>query len=160
MNIVNIRNLPTITLNVVTDDGMKQLSKEAIIEILDTSGLDLVEVSNGEKPVYKILDYKKYLYEKEKTEKRNHLHNQATKEVKFGLNIQSHDIDTKLKNVKKFLADKDKVKIVVVMHGREAAHPEKAVSLANSILSQIHNGKVDSQIKAEGKFVTVMVKPI
>ena len=160
MNVVNIKDITDKVLNVVTDEGMKQLSREAVIEMLKKSGLDLVDVSNGNNPVYKILDYNKYLYKKKKVEKQNQSHKQTTKEVKFGLNIQPHDINTKLKNIKKFLANKDKVRIVIEMHGREVTRPEFAIALANNILSQIDNGKADSQVKSNGRTVSVVVKPL
>lgn len=159
MKLVNVKKLNQSTFNVVTDEGIKQLSRKEVIEKLNESGLDLVEVSSSVTPIYKIMDYQKFLYEKEKKRKRNQKSNQVTKEMKFSLNIQEHDIKTKLKNIRRFLDAKDKVRIIVEMRGRESTYPEKALSLVSNILSQIDNGKLETNIKIEGRIASVTVRP-
>jgi len=159
VKLVDVNTLNQQTFNVVFEGGVKQISKNALVAKLNDSGLDLVEVSGGDNPIYKIMNFQKTVYEKEKKKKQN-TKAHVVKEIKFSVNIQNHDIQTKLKNIKKILNGKDKVKIVVEMKGREVTHPEKAVVLMDNILSQIDSGKPDSKVKVEERFVTVLVKPL
>ena len=93
----------------------------------DNLNLDLVEISpNTNPPVCKILDYGKYIYEKQKLDKKNRKkqHVIHVKEIRIRPNTGDHDLLTKLARAKKFLESGDKVKITVMYRGREMARKE------------------------------------
>ena len=98
--------------------------------------LDLVIVSPDQAPpVAKILDYGKYKFETEKRAKdaRKKQHAPDVKEVKMRYKIDVHDYNVKVKNIKKFLAAGNKVKILVTLRGREIQHSNLAFDLINRI---------------------------
>ncbi len=97
------------------------------LQIARDRGLDLVEVAPlANPPVCRVLDYSKYRYEKEKQRKEANKHNKGghVKEVRFGLKIGEHDFDTKVRNIKRFLDGRDKVRVTVVFRGREMEHKD------------------------------------
>jgi translation initiation factor IF-3 len=93
----------------------------------EAAGLDLVEVSpNAEPPVCRIMDYGKYLYEqsKKQAEARKKQTVVEVKEIKLRPKTEKHDIDFKLRNIRKFLEQKNKVKITVRFRGREIVYAD------------------------------------
>ena len=101
-------------------------TREALTKAEDF-GLDLVEVQpNADPPVCKILDYGKFKYEAQKraNEARKKQKTIEVKEIKFRPNIDEHDYQVKMRNVSKFLAAGDKVKVTLRFRGREMAHKE------------------------------------
>ncbi|MFC2447903.1 MAG: translation initiation factor IF-3, partial [Candidatus Nanoperiomorbus sp.] len=100
-------------------------------------GLDLVEISpNAAPPVAKIVDWGKYQYQKMKEQQRNrkNAHSSEIKQMRLGLKISQNDLNIKLRKVRKFLLDGDKVKIQLIFRGREMAHPEVGRDLLSKIL--------------------------
>src|SRR5205807_6206919 len=84
--------------------------------------LDLVEISpTAQPPVCRIMDYGKYLYEQEKREREAKKHQKTitVKEVKFSINVDEHDYETKRNHVIRFLEDGNKVKASLRFRGRE-----------------------------------------
>lgn len=157
MKLVNIENVYGDTLNIVSDEGLVRMSRKDVSRQLADGGLDLVEINNNQSPVYKIMDYNKFLYQKnKKTKQKSDI--SKTKEIKIGLNIQRHDMDIKINNIRKHLSKKNKVKIIIQMRGREVLSPERAFKLLRETLPEITNGEA-SQIKLEGKLVFVIVNP-
>ena len=99
----------------------------------EDAGLDLVVISpNQVPPVAKILNYGKYKYELAKkakeTKKKQHVID--IKEIKVRYKIDTHDYEVRLKNIRKFIAQGNKVKIVVMLRGREMQHSHLAMELA------------------------------
>ena len=104
----------------------------------EDKGLDLILVSpNQEPPVAKILDYGKYKYETEKRAKeaKKKQHTVDIKEIKVRYKIDIHDYNVKINAIKKFLASGNKVKIVVMLRGREMQHNHLAYDLACGIVN-------------------------
>jgi translation initiation factor IF-3 len=116
-------------VRVIDQDG-EQRGVMGIAEALalaDTAGMQLVEVNPKATPsVCKIMDYGKFKYEVAKREREARKHQKAldVKEVKFRPRTHEHDFDFKLKHVRRFLDDGDKVRLVVQFRGREVVHPE------------------------------------
>lgn len=112
------------------------------MDLAAAAGLQLVEVNpKANPPVCKIMDYGKYKYETAKRE-RETKKNQKTlelKEVKFRPKTHGHDFEFKLRHVRRFLDDGDKVKLVVQFRGREVIHPETG----RDILEQVCKGVAD-----------------
>ncbi|MDP2671408.1 MAG: translation initiation factor IF-3 [bacterium] len=131
------------------DSAGKQLGVVGIEEArrqAQEQGLDLVEVAASAKPpVVKIIDFKKFKYEEAKRERqaRKHTHETDTKEVWLGPLISTHDLETRLKRAKEFLAAGDRVKLNVRFSGREMAHPE----FGHEVLKKSEESLVDFGIK-------------
>ena len=126
--------------------------------------LDLVEVSpNANPPVCKILNYGKYKYELEKKAKeaKKKQHVVDVKEVKVRYKIDTHDYEVRLKNIRKFISQGNKVKIVVMLRGREMQHSSLAIDLANRFIADLANDPVTVEKKpmVEGRNVTAWLAP-
>ena len=94
---------------------------EKALEMAEAQGLDLVEISpNATPPVCKIIDYKKFLYEKKRKEKEMKANSKQSevKEIRFTPSTDEHDFDFKCKHAEKFLKEGDKVKAYVQFKGR------------------------------------------
>lgn len=130
------------------------------LKMADEAGLDLVLISpNQVPPVAKILDYGKYKYElaKKAKEVKKKQHAVEIKEVKVRYKIDVHDYEVRLKSVRKFISQGNKVKIVVMLRGREMQHANLAFDLANRFLTDLANDPVQLEKKPalEGRNVTL-----
>lgn len=126
--------------------------------------LDLVIVSpNQEPPVAKILDYGKYKYEvaKRAKEAKKKQKTVELKEIKIRYKIDVHDYNVRIKSIKKFLADGNKVKIVVMLRGREMQHNQLAYDLAERFLNDLKDVKMTVERKPllEGRNVITILAP-
>lgn len=134
------------------DEEGKQLgvmSRDQALEIARNKDLDLVEVSPDSRPVVcRIINYDKYRYQLEKKEKQQRKTSKKTemKEVRLGVRTGEHDLDFKRKKVMEFLKDGRKVKIELVMKGRERAHRELAREVLVAFLDKL---KDETDIKVE-----------
>lgn len=126
-------------------------------------GLDLVEISaSASPPVCKILDYGKYKYELKKKahEARKKQVVVKLKEVKMRPNTEEHDFQFKLRHMKRFLEEGDKVKITVVFKGREMAYSERGRVLLNKVIEEIKDeGKVEYPPTMEGRSMIMVLVP-
>ena len=126
--------------------------------------MDLVVVSpNQSPPVAKIIDWGKYKYETEKRAKeaRKKQHVVEVKEVKMRYKIDTHDYEVRMKAARKFLAQQNKVKLVVMLRGREIQHNKLAFDLANKFLEDIKDANpiVEKNPMLEGKNVVAILAP-
>lgn len=149
----------------VVDQSGAQLGIMSRREALDKAreaGLDLVEISpNAQPPVAKIIDWGKYQYQKMKEQQRNKksAHASEMKQIRLGLKIGENDLQIKLRKIRKFLLDGDKVKIQIVFRGREMAHPEVGRKLLDSILEQLSDVAVaDNKPTMAGRNLSVIVR--
>jgi translation initiation factor IF-3 len=125
--------------------------------------LDLVEVNpKAEPPVCKIMDFGKYKYE-EKKKQRDAKKKQTQvliKEIKLRPKTDDHDLDWKVRDMKRFLGEGDKVKITVRFRGREITHPERAHMVINRILKELEGLiVVEVPAKLEGKAMGILLAP-
>ncbi len=133
------------------------------IELAAEVGLDLVEVSpNADPPVCKILDYGKYKYEEQK--RRNEARKKQkvidVKEIKMRPNIDVHDYDVKMRSVRRFLDDGDKVKVTIRFRGRELSHQERGMDVLDRVREELVNiAKVEMFPKMEGRMMIMVVAP-
>lgn len=117
-------------------------------------GLDLVEISpNARPPVVKLIDYGKFKYDqqKKKNDAKKRQNQTQLKEVQFRPAIDSHDLETKLDRVQRFLLQGDKVKLVMQFRGREMAYREAGKERFNSIIEQIM--EMGAKVESEPKMV-------
>ncbi|XVN43577.1 MAG: translation initiation factor IF-3 [Candidatus Rickettsia vulgarisii] len=136
--------------------------KDALLKA-ERAGLDLVEISpNAKPPVCKILDFGKYKYESKQRvhEAKKKQKVVVLKEMKFRLNIGQGDFDVKLRKIKDFLKEGDKVKISLWFKGREIIHNEIGMDLFKRITAELEGiAKIDSAPKMEGKQITMLISP-
>ncbi|MCE2920198.1 MAG: translation initiation factor IF-3 [Roseomonas sp.] len=137
-------------------------AREALIRAYDV-GLDLVEISpNAVPPVCKILDYGKYKYEQQKkaNEARKKQKVVEIKEIKVRPNIDDHDYDVKMKQMKNFIGEGDKVKVTLRFRGREMAHQELGVKVLERIRNDLNElVKVEQMPKLENRQMVMVVSP-
>jgi len=129
----------------------------------DNLNLDLVEISpNTNPPVCKILDYGKYIYEKQKLDKKNKKkqHIIHVKEIRVRPNTGDHDLLTKLSRAKKFLEAGDKVKITVMYRGREMARQDMGIDTLNRVVDILDDfAEIDKQANLEGRRLSLILSP-
>jgi translation initiation factor IF-3 len=115
-----------------------RMNFNAARDLANREGLDLIEINKqGDTSVYKIMDHGKWLYEQKKKLKDNKPQARQLKEMKFGMRIERHDEETKIRHIKEFLEKDFDVRIIVEMHGRERSHPGLADEKLNSILTEL-----------------------
>ncbi len=134
------------------------------LAMAEEADLDLVVVSqNQEPPVCKILNYGKYRYELEKKAKeaKKKQHTVDVKEVKVRYKIDTHDYQVRIKNINKFISQGNKVKIVVMLRGREMQHSNLAFDLANKFMADLEGDTimVEKKPQLEGRNVTLFLAP-
>lgn len=133
------------------------------LERADQAGLDLVEIApQAEPPVCKILDYGKYKYEiqKKKNEARKRQKVIDVKEIKLRPGIDDHDYDVKMRAMKKFLGEGDKVKVTLRFRGREMAHQELGAQLLDRVRADLNElTKIEQYPRMEGRQMTMVMAP-
>lgn len=129
----------------------------------DEVGLQLVEVNpKASPPVCKIMDYGRYKYELAKRERdaRKHQTKVEVKEVKFRPKTAGHDFDYKVRHVRRFLEDGDKVRLLVQFRGREVVHPETGRSILERVCKEVADIASVSQIaNMEGNRMNMILAP-
>ena len=129
------------------------MSSKDALNLARDQGVDLVEIAaNANPPVVKIIDWGKFQYQKMKEEAKNrrkaHEKQSELKQMKFGLKISDNDLNIKVRKINGFLADGDRVKIMVIFRGREMAHKEVGHTILTKILNAI---EATQPIIVEGK---------
>ena len=158
-------NILSSTIRLVKEDGemVGVVSLEDGLQAADEVGLDLVEVSpNADPPVCKILDYGKLKYQdqKKKSEARKRQKVIVVKEIKMRPNIDSHDYDVKMRNVRKFLGEGDKVKVTLRFRGREMAHQDRGMMVLDRVAEELDEiAKIEQFPKMEGRQMVMVVAP-
>jgi len=157
--------IPFKELLVISNTGeqLGVMSKNDALNKAYELDLDLLVVApNAKTPVAKILDYNKFKFDQQKREKENKKNQKVvqTKEIRLSVTIQTHDLETKAKACKKFLADGDKVKISVRLMGRLAGRPELGKAIMDDLLNMIGDScKIDLPSKQEGKNLFMVIAP-
>ena len=126
-------------------------------------GLDLVEVApNARPPVCRIMDYGRYKYEQAKAEReaRKKQHVTQMKEIKMRPNIEEHDFEFKTRHIKRFLQERDKVKVTIMFRGREMAHTENGKEVLDDVVEEIGElAIVEQQARLEGRNMFLILAP-
>ncbi|MCZ2102582.1 MAG: translation initiation factor IF-3 [Chitinophagales bacterium] len=134
-----------------------------VIEWAEELEMDLVEISpNADPPVCKIIDYKKFIYDRKKKEKELKAKTAKTviKEIRFGPNTDDHDFDFKVKHAKKFLEDGEKIKAYVHFKGRAIVFKDRGELILLRFLKELEElGAAEELPKLEGKRMIVMIAP-
>jgi len=126
-------------------------------------GLDLVEISpNASPPVCKLLDYGKYKYQEQKkqAEARKKQKVVEVKEIKFRPMIDNHDYDVKMRSMRRFFEEGDKVKVTLRFRGREMAHQELGIKLLDRVKDDTAGlAKVEMEPRVEGRQMVMVLAP-
>ncbi|TDD98828.1 translation initiation factor IF-3 [Jiangella asiatica] len=136
---------------------------EDALRLAAEADLDLVEVAPGARPpVTRLMDYGKFKYEsamKERAARRNQSH-VLIKEQKLRPKIDKHDYETKKRNVERFLAEGDKVKVTIMFRGREQSRPELGFRLLQRLAEDVTDlGFVESSPKQDGRNMIMVLGP-
>jgi translation initiation factor IF-3 len=150
----------------VVDENGEQLGVISIskaLELAEEAALDLVEVAPGaDPPVCKILDYGKYKYEaqKKKNEAKKKQKVIDVKEIKMRPGIDDHDYQVKMRNMRRFIEDGDKVKVTIRFRGREMAHQNLGMNVLDRVREELDEvSKVEQYPKIEGRQMVMVIAP-
>jgi len=150
---------------VIGQDG-SQLGIVPLKKALDLAAedhLDLVEVApNANPPVCKIMDYGKFKYQQSKRSQEAKKKQTViqVKEVKVRPKTDEHDLQVKIRHIKRFLGQKDKAKVTIVFRGREIAYTDQGVKILERIEEELKDEAVIEQhAKMEGRNMVMILAP-
>jgi translation initiation factor IF-3 len=159
------REIRVPQVQLIDDEGNNRgvVSINEALQLAEEAGLDLVEISpNQQPPVCKITDLGKLKYQSQKkaAEARKRQKTIEVKEIKMRPNIDTHDYEVKMKAVRRFFDEGDKVKITLRFRGREMAHLELGMKLLNRVREEVEPiAKVEAEPKLEGRQMMMVLAP-
>lgn len=152
-------------VRLIGDDGeqLGVMATVAALRLAEEKDMDLVMISPAAKPpVCKIMNYGKFRFEQAKREKEAKKNQRVmeVKEIRMSPGIGDNDINTKLKNAQKFLADGDRVKVTVRFRGRQMAHTDIGRGLLHDFAAKCEEvGTMDKEPKLEGRNMSTFLSP-
>jgi translation initiation factor IF-3 len=159
------RQIHAKTVRLIASDG-SQLGIVSIQEALDAArehGLDLVEVSpNSDPPVCRVMDYGKFKYQASKREQGARKKGKAfqVKEIKLRPHTEEHDLGFKIRNLRRFLDKKNRVKVTVIFRGREIAYKDVGKELLERVAEEVMDqGTVEQPPREEGRNLSMFIVP-
>jgi len=140
------------------------LPRAEAVALAKEAGLDLVEVAaTADPPVCRIMDFGRFKYEqqqKKKEARRNQTVVQI-KEIKVRPKTDDHDYETKLRHIRRFLADGDRCKVTVFFRGREIVHKDRGQSILDRVIEDTRDvAKVEQEPSAEGRTLQMLLMPL
>lgn len=155
--------LPRVQLVDAEGTNRGIVALEEALQLAEDAGLDLVEVApNADPPVCKVLDYGRFKFQTQKkaAEARKKQKTFEIKEIKMRPNIDSHDYEVKMKSIRKFFEEGDKVKVTLRFRGREMAHQNLGMELLNKVRDDTRElAKVEAEPKLEGRQMVMVLAP-
>lgn len=146
-----------------TGEQLGIMSARDAQKIADDKNLDLVKISpNAKPPVCKIMDYSKYKFDLAKKEKEAKKKQKVieTKEVRLSPSIDTHDVETKVKNAIKFLKAGNKVKVSIRFRGREMARQDAAIEIMKNFAEKVSEfGQIEKEPKMEARTMAMFIGP-
>ena len=153
-------------VRVINPDG-QQLGIYPIRQALTIAqelGLDLVEINpKADPPVCRIMDYGKFKYEQKKQTNvaRKKQKVIEVKEIKMRPKTDTHDFETKLKHVRRFIEEGNKARLTIRFRGRELAHPEVAAKQLDKMVQAVKDiAVVEQNYQMEGRMMTMVIAPL
>jgi len=159
------RDIRVPRVQLIDDEGKNRgiVPIQEALALADGAGLDLVEiVPNAEPPVCKIVDLGKLKYQNQKkaAEARRNQKVVEIKEIKMRPNIDDHDYEVKMKAVRRFFEEGDKVKLTLRFRGREMAHMEIGMDLLSRVREELAPiAKVEAEPRLEGRQMQMVLAP-
>ncbi|HEV7255069.1 MAG TPA: translation initiation factor IF-3 [Mesorhizobium sp.] len=155
--------VPRVQLIDASGANQGEVDINTALLLAEEAGLDLVEISpNAQPPVCKILDLGKLKYanQKKAAEARKNQKVIEIKEIKMRPNIDDHDYEVKMRAVRRFFEEGDKVKLTLRFRGREMAHMELGMQLLNKVREEVAPiAKVEAEPKLEGRQMMMVLSP-
>ena len=146
-----------------TGEQLGIMSARDAQKIADDKNLDLVKIShNAKPPVCKIMDYSKYKFDLAKKEKEAKKKQKVieTKEVRLSPSIDTHDVETKVKNAIKFLKAGNKVKVSIRFRGREMSRQDAAIEIMKNFAEKVSEfGQIEKEPKMEARIMAMFIGP-
>nr|WP_212667439.1 translation initiation factor IF-3 [Neptunomonas phycophila] len=157
-------NIKAHELRLIDADGgqVGVVSLNQALDMAQEAELDLVQISDSDPIVCKLMDYGKFQYEKKKqdAEAKKKQHQIQVKEMKFRPGTDEGDYQVKLRNLMRFLEAGDKAKVTLRFRGREMAHQELGMQLMNRIEADLEEyGSVEQRAKMEGRQMIMVIAP-
>ena len=152
-------------IRLISDTGEQLgiMSSRDAQKLADDKSLDLVKISPQAKPpVCKIMDYSKYKFDLAKKEKEAKKKQKVveTKEVRLSPNIDTHDVETKVKNAVKFLKAGNKVKVSIRFRGSEMTRQDAAIEIMKSFAEKVSEfGQIEKETKMEARTMAMFLGP-
>ena len=160
------RNITSPQVRLIDMHGT-MLGVKPLIEAVNMAkgaSLDLVEISpDANPPVCKVMDFSKFLYEKDKQDKENRKKQKAgvLKEIRLNPRIASHDLQTKVKHIEQFLKEHNKVRVTVVFRGRENQHRNLGEEILNAVRDHLSTvGAPEGRPQMMGNRMSIMLAPV
>ena len=148
---------------ILEEEQLGVMPTHEALRLAEEKGLDLVEISpRAFPPVCRIMDYGKYKYEeaKKKQQARKRASTVETKEIKFRPKTEEHDMDFKVKHVRRFLEGGNKVRLAVVFRGREITHPQTGMNVLNRVVEATSDlATVEVTPNMEGRRMIMIIAP-
>jgi len=152
-------------IRVIDSDGsnLDVMDTSAAIKLAQEKELDLVEVHpKADPPIAKIMDYGQFKYQKEKEARklRANQHKVEVKGLRLSVRISDHDLGIRIKQAKKFLESGDKVKVEIVLRGRERRHPDLAKDQIQEFINKLNNElevKTEQAVAKQGNMMSALV---
>lgn len=155
--------VPQVRVIDAEGNQMGVLATKDALAAAETAGLDLVEIApTATPPVCRIMDYGKYKYQlskkaKEAKKKQTVI---SLKEMKLRGKTEEHDFQFKLRNIKRFLEDGDKVKVLIMFKGREITHTELGMGMLKRVAEELKDmAVIEAPPKLEGRSMSMVVAP-
>jgi translation initiation factor IF-3 len=156
-------NAPSVRLIGAEGEQIGIVSIAQAMDMAFRASLDLVEIAaQATPPVCRIMDYAKYKYQQAKKaqeakKKQSHI---LVKDVKLRPNIEEHDFTFKMKNIVRFLQERNRVKVTVQFRGREIAYADSGRKLLERVAAEVAElGVVEGAPKLEGRFMLMLLAP-
>jgi len=155
--------VPEVRLINAEGDNVGVVKTSIALDQALAAGLDLVEISpTAAPPVAKILDYGKFRYQEQKKASENRKKQKVidVKEIKMRPGIEDHDYQVKLRNMRRFFEEGDKVKVTLRFRGREMAHQDLGMKVLDRVREEMDEiAKVEQTPKLEGRQMTMVMAP-
>ncbi len=149
-------------VRVIDEDGQQLgvMKTSDALALAQERELDLVEVSpQAQPPVVKLINFDKYRYHQKKLEQqqKKKIKKIDVKGIRLSLRISEHDMSIKAKKASEFLEEGHKVKVDLLMRGREQAHPEMGFEVVKKFLNFVPNYATEVPAKRQGPFVSILI---
>jgi translation initiation factor IF-3 len=130
------------------------------VKMAQDKGLDLVEINpTTTPPVAKILDFGQFKYQQEKEARKKKAHQKKIeiKGIRLSLRIGQHDLEIKQQHAKKFLEEGNKVRIEIILKGRERQYPEMAKKIMENFISALENIRIEQPIQQQAGVISMII---
>ena len=133
------------------------------VKLAESRGLDLVEVApTAQPPVCRVMDFDKYRYTQKKKahDSKKHSTGATIKEVKMGARTEKHDVEFKVRHIRRFVEEGQRVKVSVFFRGREITHPELGRKMLDQVVERVLDvAQPDGGTRMEGRNMSILLTP-